>query len=57
MIKCVILAHFIFYSIKANFIGGGMMIHMIIGLFIGGCIGTFAMCLCKAAARIDDNEI
>lgn len=33
------------------------MIHMIIGLFIGGCIGTFAMCLCQAAARIDDNEI
>lgn len=31
------------------------MIGFIIGLFVGGFLGVFVMCLCNAASRADNN--
>ena len=31
------------------------MIRLIIDIMIGGCIGVFAMCLCIAADKVDEN--
>lgn len=36
--------------------GGGTVICIIIGMIIGGCIGVFAMCLCIAAGKADENR-
>lgn len=32
------------------------MIRTLIGMIIGGCIGVFAMCLCIAACKADENR-
>ena len=32
------------------------MILIIIGMIIGGSIGVFAMCLCVAAGKADENR-
>lgn len=32
------------------------MLGFIIGLFVGGTIGVFAMCLCRAAGQADESE-
>ena len=32
------------------------MIRIIIGMIIGCCIGAFAMCLCVAAGKADENR-
>lgn len=32
------------------------MIQCIVGTLIGGCIGAFAMCLCIAAGKADENR-
>ena len=31
------------------------MVGFIIGLFVGGFLGVFVMCLCNAASRADNN--
>jgi len=31
------------------------MIGFIIGLFVGGFLGVFVMCLCNVASRADNN--
>ena len=31
------------------------MVGFIIGLFVGGFLGVFVMCLCNVAARADNN--
>lgn len=32
------------------------MIRIMLGMIIGGCIGVFAMCLCTAAGKADENR-
>lgn len=31
------------------------MLGFIIGIFVGGILGIFVMCLCEAAAKADDQ--
>ena len=42
-----------FASSKDAAQGGIKMLGFIIGIFIGGIIGVFAICLCKAASEAD----